>query len=112
MEVKSARLGLDVCRTRWHLRFWDVKLPFGKRLEAEFDDLYLVALSPHGLTLVKHAHCTGVTTVGQRTESQGHAVIVNSEQSSTCWEEALGKILAKLYERGSCNLISRESFSS
>lgn len=112
VEVKSARLLWDACTMRWRLIFWNVKLPFGKRHAAEFDDLYLVALSPHGLTLVKHDFCTGVSTMGKRTESQGHVVVVNSEQGSTCWEDALGKILAKLYDRGSCKLVASESFHS
>ena len=112
VEVKSARLTWSATRFRWLLRFWSVKLPFGKRYDAEFDDLYLVALSPHGLSLVKHDLRTGVSTNGQRTESDGHIVEVQAAVGEACWEGALGKILAKLCERGSCNLITKESFHS
>ena len=112
VEVKSARLGWDVCRLRWHLRFWDVKLPFGKRLEAEFDDLYLVAVSPHGLTLVKHDLFTGVSTSGRLTETKGHSIQIRSWRGEAGWEEALRRMMWTLCEVGSCKVIANEAFRS
>ena len=109
VEVKSARLALDA-RMRWQLKFWNVKLPLGTR-QAEFDDLYLVALGPRGLTLVKHDLRTGVCKAGRRTEVKGHIIQVVSHGEAD-WEEALRQMMQSLCEVGSCELIANEAFSA
>ena len=110
VEVKSARLASNA-GMRWRLEFWNVKLPFGTRHETEFEDLYLVALSPHGLSLVKHDLFTGVSTCGRRTEVKGHRIQVSSPRGEADWEEALHRMMQTLCEVGNCELIANETFS-
>ena len=52
VEVKSARLAYSSARGRWIVQFASVKLPYGKRTEPAFDDLYLVILSSKGMHLI------------------------------------------------------------
>ena len=110
-EIKSARLTWSSTEGRWNVQFLRVKLAYGERVEAAFDDLYLVLPSPRGLHLIKHDLVTGVSTRGKATAVWGHMVQVRGGRATDCWEDALDDILDKLCERGGCSLIDERSFS-
>ena len=111
VEIKSARMAWTSTDRRWYVQFFSVKLPYGKRVEPAFDDLYLVILSPRGLHLIQHDLVTGVSTCGKATEVDGHIIQVRGSRHTDCWEDALNKILGKLCQRGGCNVVVEKPFS-
>lgn len=110
VEVKGARMSF--CRTyqQWRISFRHIKLPFGSRQLAEFDDLYFVIVRPSGLHLVKHDLCTGVSKNGRETETSGYKVQVAASRKDLGWEEALATILRKMCVEGGCVLLQSETF--
>ena len=110
VEVKSARMTWYSMRGYWHLRFKAVKLPYGERTEAAFDDLYLVIMSPKGLHLIKHDLVTGVNTQGKATEVEGYDIRVCGNTGTTGWEDALDEMLEKLCVRGGCRVVDEQAF--
>ena len=117
VEIKSSRMtwtsakGLRL-RSFWSLQFANVKLPYGKRPEAAFDDLYLVIMSPWGLHLIQHDAVTGVCTCGKTTEVGGHMIRVNGSVSAHSWDDALDEILHKLCVRGACKVLDEKPLSA
>ena len=107
VEVKSARMTWVERRSVWQARFWRIKFPLGQRLEAPFDDLYLVVASPEGLLLIKHDLCTGIQSDGRRTEVAGHRVDVAGGTKDIFWVDALSTIVDKLCKGGSCQLVAQ-----
>ena len=53
--------------------------------EPPFDDLYLTLFSPDSLHIIKHDLQTGVSTVGKRTGSNGHVIVVQAARMQECW---------------------------
>ena len=111
VEVKSGRLAWDSTHRSWYARFGSVKLPYGERAEATFDDLYLVIMSPKGLQLIKHDLITGVSTNGKATEVDGHKIQVNGGRNNKVWKDALTEVMRKLLHQGDCTLVAEESFN-
>ena len=104
VEVKSSRMAWNSSKQCWVICFWSIK-------KFEFDDLYLVVLSPDGLHLIQHDLHTGFGRDGQRTEISGHVIKVHGSKRRACWREAVETMLAKLCEKGSCTQLVRESFA-
>lgn len=111
VEVKSSRMFWNSQRNCWVVRFCNIKLAFGRRRQASFDDLYCVIMSPKGLQLVKHDLCTRISTNGHGTEPFGHRVSVNASVQDASWEEALATVQRKLCQEGSCELVVESRFS-
>ena len=113
VEVKSARMTWVSTSPGgyWRLRFKAVKLPYGERARATFDDLYLVIMSPKGLHLIKHDLVTGVNTQGKATEVEGYDIRVCGNTGTIGWEDALGEMLEKLCVRGGCRVVDEQAFS-
>ena len=112
VEVKSARMTWVSTSQGgyWLLRFKAVKLPYGERTRAAFDDLYLVIVSPDGMHLIKHDLVT-VNTQGKSTEVEGYAVRVRGNTGTIAWEDASGEMLEKLCVRGGCRVVDEQPFS-
>ena len=81
-------------------------------MEAAFDDLYLVILSPWGLHLIQHDVVTGVCTTGKSTEVGGHMIRVYGSVGTHGWEGAFDNILQKLCVRGSCKVVDQKPFTA
>ena len=113
VEVKGARMTWVSTSYGgyWCLTFKAVKLPYGERARAAFDDLYLVIMSPEGIHLIKHDLVTGVSTCGKSTEVDGHVIRVCGSRRTHCWEDAFGEMLEKLCERGGCRVVAEQPFS-
>ena len=113
VEVKGARMTWVSTSYGgyWCLTFKAVKLPYGERARAAFDDLYLVIMSPEGIHLIKHDLVTGVSTCGKSTEVDGHVIKVCGSRRTHCWEDAFGEMLEKLCERGGCRVVAEQPFS-
>ena len=111
VEVKSSRMVWSTRGSCWLVRFNNIKLPFGRRLQASFDDLYCVILSPKGLHLVQHDLCTRVSMNGHGTEAFGYRVVVCASVQDASWEEALSTVQRKLCQEGSCKLVVESGFS-
>ena len=111
VEVKSSRLLWNTRSSCWLVRFNNIKLPFGERLQASFDDLYCVIMSPKGLQLVQHDLYTHVSKNGHGTAAFGHGVFVNASVQDASWEEALRTVQSKLCKAGSCKLVGENRFS-
>ena len=111
-EAKSARMAWYSTSHGgyWFLQFRGVKLPYGERTRAAFDDLYLVIMSPKGLHLIKHDLVTGVGAQGKSTEVGGHVIRVCANTGTHDWEDALSEILEKLCKKGGCSLIAEKAF--
>ena len=111
VEIKSARM-VWISRHRcWMVQFRSVKFAYADRVQAAFDDLYLVIVSPKSLHLIKHDLVTGVSSDGLRTKVRGHRIIVLASRGIDCCEEASVQIVQKLCERGSCHFIAEKPFS-
>ena len=113
VEVKSARMAWHATSRRgcWILQFKAVKLAYGERTRAAFDDLYLVIMSPKGLHLIKHDLVTGACAQGKSTEVGGHLIRVCANAGTDAWEDALSEILEKLCGSDGCSLIAEKAFS-
>ena len=114
VQVKSARMTWFSTSQRgyyWLLRFKAVKLPYGERARAAFDDLYLVIMSPKGLHLIKHDLVTGVTAQGKSTEVGGYDIRVCGNAGTIGWEDALREMLEKLCVRGGGRVLDEHPFS-
>ena len=113
VEVKGARMTWVSTSYGgyWRLTFKAVKLPYGERARAAFDDLYLVIMSPEGIHLIKHDLVTGVSTCGKSTEVDGHVIKVCGSRRTHCWEDAFGEMLEKLCVRGGCRVVDEQPFS-
>ena len=113
VQVKSARMTWVSTSQGgyWLLRFKAVKLPYGERARAAFDDLYLVIMSPEGMHLIQHDLVTGISTCGKSTEIGGHVITVYGSTGTNCWEDALNEMLEKLCVRGGCRVVDEQPFS-
>ena len=108
VEVKSARVTWSSTRKVWMVSFWNVKLPYGKRSEPFFDDLYLVLACPRALLLIRHDLHAGIQSDGRRTEATGYKIQILGRTSDSCLEEALDTILRKICEENSCTLVAEQ----
>ena len=106
IQIKSSRLRWVPCNHCWKVRFYSIKMH-----SAVFDDLYLVVLSPSGLSLIKHDLATGIGRDGRRTETHGYRITVYGGRYEAGSERDLDTILLKLCKEGSCKLIARDSFA-
>ena len=111
-ELGDRRVAIKSSRLQWvpHVRYWQVRFYKVKMHSTMFDDLYLVVLSPSGLSLIKHDLATGIMSDGRRTETHGYRIIVYGTRDAAGWEKDVDMILLKLCRGGSCNLIARDSF--
>ena len=113
VEVKGARMTWvsNTYGGSFRLTFKAIKLPYGERTAAAFDDLYLVIMSPKGMHLIKHDLVTGVNAQGKSTEIRGYDIRVLGNNSTHDWEDALDEMLEKLCVRGGCRVVDEQAFS-
>ena len=113
VECKSSQMSWNNHAKCWYFRFCGIKLPrAGVRDEPPFDDLYLTLFSPDSLHIIKHDLQTGVSTVGKRTGSNGHVIVVQAARMQECWPSVHSLILDKLLAAGHCKLVARTDLSA
>lgn len=114
IECKSSLMQWNKKRQNWLVSFSGIKLPWADvRVQAPFDDLYLMMVSPNHLDIIKHDLKTFVATNGKSTLSIGHQIRIHASRKQRCWKAARAQILDKLLSReSSCSAVAHLEFSN
>ncbi|CAK0887481.1 unnamed protein product [Prorocentrum cordatum] len=94
---KSSKMSWCTVRKSWEFQFKRIKIPHGEvRRVAAFDELYLVLYTPTHLYFYRHCGTFGLSSVGQRTATDGHQLRIRGGGGVEDWRFALEDILGKL----------------